>query len=249
MRNLTRQNPPRTTEAPDTCPASLTTRLLAHGLDSSDWMQPPPILNLDQRRRKLRVHSDKTDNNYKSNNSRDRSCICFPEHRDSRPPAVPALGQVSEPVNRDSDILLGNFCNVMVDVMTGSITYKLGFQALLEISNRCCLVNQACPTLCNFKDCSMPGSLSFSISWSSLKSMSIESVMPSNYLTLCCPLLLLPSVFPSIRVFSNESVLCIVWPKYWSFSFQSKGLSRVFSSTTVQKHQLFGTQPSLWSNS
>ena len=51
--------------------------------------------------------------------------------------------------------------------------------------------------------------------------MSIVSVMPSNHLTLCCPLLLLPSIFPSIRVFSNESVLCIRWPKYWSFSFNS----------------------------
>ena len=99
-------------------------------------------------------------------------------------------------------------------------------------------------------------SLSFSISWSLLKLMSIESVMPSNHLNLCHPLLLLPSVFPSIRVFSNESALYIRWPKYWSFSFsisvpmnilgwfplgwtgwislQSKGLSRVFSSTTVQ---------------
>ena len=123
-----RQNPPPTTKAPDTCPASLTNRLLAYDLDSSDWMQPPPILKLDQRRRKLRVHSDKTDNNYKSNNSRDRSCICFPEHGDSRPPAVPALGQVSEPVNRASDILLGNSCNVMVDMMPGSITYKLGLK-------------------------------------------------------------------------------------------------------------------------
>ena len=52
-----------------------------------------------------------------------------------------------------------------------------------------------------------------------LKLMSIELVMPSNYLILCCPLLLLPSIFPSIRVFSNESALCIRWPKYWSFSF------------------------------
>ena len=58
--------------------------------------------------------------------------------------------------------------------------------------------------------------------------MSIESVMPSNYLILCCPLLLLPSVFPSIRVFSNESVLCIRWPKYWSFSY-SISLSNEYS--------------------
>ena len=62
-------------------------------------------------------------------------------------------------------------------------------------------------------------SLSFTISWSLLKLMSIESVLPSNHLILCCPLLLLPSIFSSIRVFSNESTLCIRWPKYWSFSF------------------------------
>ena len=62
-------------------------------------------------------------------------------------------------------------------------------------------------------------SLSFTISQNLLSLMSIESVMPSNHLILCHPLLFLPSVFPSIRVFSNESVLCIRWPKYWSFSF------------------------------
>ena len=61
-------------------------------------------------------------------------------------------------------------------------------------------------------------SLSITNSWSLLKHMSIESVMPSNHLILCHPLLLLPSIFPSIRVFSNESVLCIRWPNYWSFS-------------------------------
>ena len=61
-------------------------------------------------------------------------------------------------------------------------------------------------------------SLSFSISWSLLKLMSIESIMPSNHLIVCCPLLL-PSIFPSSRVFSSESALCIRWPKYWSFSF------------------------------
>ena len=62
-------------------------------------------------------------------------------------------------------------------------------------------------------------SLSITNSQSLLKLMSIESVMPSNHLILCCPLLLLLSIFPSIRVFSNESVLCIRWPKYWSFTF------------------------------
>ena len=66
--------------------------------------------------------------------------------------------------------------------------------------------------------CSTPGSLSITNSWSLLKLMSIESVMPSNHLTLCHPLLL-PSIFPNIKGFSNESVLRIRWPKYWSFSF------------------------------
>ena len=75
-------------------------------------------------------------------------------------------------------------------------------------------------------------SLSFTISQSLLKLMFIESVMPSNRLTLCCPLLLLPSIFPSIRVFSNESALPIRWPKYWSFRFSinpSKEYSRLIS--------------------
>ena len=108
--------------------------------------------------------------------------------------------------------------------------------------------------------------LSIANSQSLFKLMSIESVMPSNHLILCHPLLLPPSIFPSIRVFSNESVLHIRWPKYWSFSFsiipmniqdwfplgwtgwislQSKGVSRVFSNTTVQKHQFFVSQLSL----
>ena len=98
-------------------------------------------------------------------------------------------------------------------------------------------------------------------------SLSVNSVMPSNHLILCRPLLLMPSIFPSIRVFSNESALHIRWPKYWIsasasvlpmniqdwsplgwtgwISLQSKGLSRVFSSTTVWKHQFFNTQLSL----
>ena len=113
-------------------------------------------------------------------------------------------------------------------------------------------------------------SLSITNSWSLLKLMPIRLMMPSNHLILCHPLLLLPSIFPSIRVFSNEAALCIRWPKYWSFSFsistsneysefislgltclislQFKGLSRVFSNTTVQKHQFFSAQLSLWSN-
>ena len=116
-------------------------------------------------------------------------------------------------------------------------------------------------------------SLSITNSQSLFKLMSIELVMPSSYLILCRPLLLLPPIPPSIRVFSNESTLRMRWSEYWSFSFsispsasvntqdwsplgwtgwtslQSKGLSRVFSKTTVQKRQFFGTQLSSQSNS
>ena len=80
-------------------------------------------------------------------------------------------------------------------------------------------VTQLCPTLCNPMDCSMPGLPVITNSQSLLKLMSIELVMPSNHLNLCPPLLLLPLIFPSIMVFSNESVLGIRWPKYWSFSY------------------------------
>ena len=131
-------------------------------------------------------------------------------------------------------------------------------------------VAQSCPTLCNPMDFSMPGLPVHPNSRSLLKLVSIESVIPSNHV-ICCPLLLLPSIVPSIRVFSNESALQIRWPKYgvsastsvlpmniqdwfplgWTdwISLQSKGLSRVFSSTTVQKHQFFGAQISLQFNS
>ena len=117
----------------------------------------------------------------------------------------------------------------------------------------------------------LQASLSLTISRSLLKLMSIESVMTSNQRILCCLLLLLPSIFLSIRVFSNEWALCIRWPKSWSFNFSiilpmniqgwfpleltslismlSKRLSWVFSRTTIRKHQFFRAQPSLYSNS
>ena len=79
-------------------------------------------------------------------------------------------------------------------------------------------VTQLCLTLCHTMDCSMPG-FPVNHSQSFLKLMSIESVMPSNHLIPCHPLLLVPSIFPSTRVFLNESLLHIRWPKYWSFSF------------------------------
>ena len=82
-----------------------------------------------------------------------------------------------------------------------------------------CLVTQSCLTLCNPWTAAHQASLSITSSWSLLKLMSVESVMPCNHLILCHPLLLLPSVFPRIRVFFNESVLCTRWRKYWSFSF------------------------------
>ena len=112
----------------------------------------------------------------------------------------------------------------------------------------------------------LQASPSITISPSSLRLMSIESVMPSSHLILCHPLLLLPSIPPNIRVFSNESILHMRWPKYWSFSFNIipskeipglisfrmdwvdllavQGTLRVFYNTTVQKHQIFGAQPS-----
>ena len=117
----------------------------------------------------------------------------------------------------------------------------------------------------------LQASLSFTIFRSLLKLMSVELMKPFNHLILCCPLLLLPSVFPSIRVFSRESALCIKWPKVsefqlphqyfqWVFrvdflvltdliSLLSKGLSRLFSSTMVRKHQFFSARRSLCSNS
>ena len=111
--------------------------------------------------------------------------------------------------------------------------------------------------------------LSFTISWSLLKFMFIELGTLSNHLILCLLFIFLPSIFPSIRVFSSESALHIRRPNYWRFSIspsnvhselisfrndglislQSKRLSRIFSSTTIQKHQFFSTQPFLWYNS
>ena len=126
------------------------------------------------------------------------------------------------------------------------------------------------PTLCNPRTAACQASLSITNSQSLFRLMSIESMMPTNHLILCIPLLLLPSIFPIIRVFSNESPLCIRWPEYWNFSFsfspsvniqdwfplvltgliflQSKGLLRVYSNTTVHKHQFFGAQLSLLSS-
>ena len=130
------------------------------------------------------------------------------------------------------------------------------------------LFTQSCLTLCSPWTAARQASLSITNSRGFLKLMSIKLVMPSNHLILCRPLLLLPAIFPSIRVFSNEAVFASggqstgvsasVQPmniQYWfhlvltELILQSKGLSRVFSNTIVQKHQFFSAQPSLWSNS
>ena len=132
-----------------------------------------------------------------------------------------------------------------------------------------CFPAQSCLALCDPVDRSTSGLPALRHPWSLLTLMSIESVMPPSHLTLCHPLLLLPSVFPSIRVFTSTSALCIRWPNYRSFSFSispsseysgltsfrmvwldilardSKGLSRLYSNTTVQKHRFFSAQLSL----
>ena len=132
-------------------------------------------------------------------------------------------------------------------------------------------VAQLCLTLCDPMNRSTPGLPVHHQLPEFTQLMSIESMIPSSHLILCRPLLLLPLIPPSIRVFSNESHLRMRWPKYWSFSFsisfskepqdwsplewtgwislQSKGLSRVFSNTTIQKHQFFSAQLTSQSNS
>ena len=141
------------------------------------------------------------------------------------------------------------------------------YRILKMVSVQFSSVVQSCLTLCDPMDCSTQASLSITNSWSLPKLMFTESVMSPNHLILCHLLLLPPSIFPSIRVFSNELVLHIRWPKYCSFSFnispstehsglisfrmnclissQSRGFSRVFYNTTVQKHQFLGAQLSL----
>ena len=124
-------------------------------------------------------------------------------------------------------------------------------------------VAQSCPNLCDHTTAACQASLSTTNSQSLLKFMSIESVMPCNHLNLCHPLLLPPSIFPSIRVFSSGSVLHIRWPKYWSFSFSispSNDYSGLISfkmdwldllavqgtlKSLLQYHRFFGAQLSL----
>ena len=171
------------------------------------------------------------------------------------------LKQIS---NKDQDYSTGNSAQCYAP---GWMGVGFGWESVSQFS-RSVMSDSATPW-----SAACQASLSTTNSQSLLKIMSIKSVMPSSHLILCRPLLLLPSIFPNIRVFSKESALHIRWPKYWNFSFnispsnkysglvsfrmdwldqislQSKGLSRVFSNTTAQKHQLFGAQLSLWLSS
>ena len=128
----------------------------------------------------------------------------------------------------------------------------------------CCSIIKSCPTLHDLMDCSTPGFPVLTISWSLPNFMSIASGKPSNHLILCCPLLL-PSIFPSIRVFSHESAVYIRWPKYWSFSispyneysrlisfkidwFDLLAVQGTLKSLLLQhslRHQFFSALPSL----
>ena len=136
----------------------------------------------------------------------------------TRSPALQADALPSEPPEsylRQERIELSTdqswpYCLLTWQVLLSKLPVKVYASVVQSLS---------CLTLHEPTDCSMTAFLSFIISWSLLKLMSIESLMPSNHLILCHPLLCLPSTFPSIRVFSNESALRIRWPKYWSFSF------------------------------
>ena len=110
-------------------------------------------------------------------------------------------------------------CKLIQWMQLKRINSKIVSSACYNKFSCCCSVTKSCLALCNPMECSTPDSPSSTITRSLLKLMSIELVMLSNLLILCCLLLLLPSIFPSIRVFSNESALCIRWPKCWIFSF------------------------------
>ena len=126
------------------------------------------------------------------------------------PPLGDLLDPGIEPASFVSPVLAGEF-------FTASTTQEAHIYSIYYISSvQSSPVAQSCPTLWDPMNCSM---LSITNSQSLLKLMSIKSVMPSSHLIFCRPLLLLPPIPPSIRVFSNESTLCMRWPKYWSFSF------------------------------
>ena len=161
----------------------------------------------------------------------------------------------------DIDIRRGAESGPLTSLSKGVIYFLIGCS--VQFSS----IAQSCRTRCNPWTAGHEASLSITNTQSLFKLMSIQSVMPSNYLVFCHPLLLLPSILPIIRVFSNESVLHIRWPNYWSFSFNIspsneysglifirmdwldlltvQGTLKSLLHTTVQKHQFFGAQLSL----
>ena len=170
------------------------------------------------------------------------------------------------PQVRSASTLSNMFMRFLYPICNTYIFFYICVYVSVQFSS----VTHSCPTLCDPMDCSTPG---FPIHHQLLEltqTRVIKSVMPSNHLILCSPLLLLPSIFPGIKVFANQSDLPIKWPKRRSFTFSishsneysglisfrmhswmtlmSKGLSKIFSNTTVQKHQFYSTQLSLWSN-
>ena len=122
---------------------------------------------------------------------------------------------------------------------------ELHKENLTKVSSICCSVVKSCSTLCDPMDCSTPGSLFFAISRSLWTLMSIGSMMPSSHLILCHPLLLLPSISPSIRVFSNESALRIRWPKYWSLSISPSNEYSGLISFRIDRLDLLAVQGTL----
>ena len=188
-------------------------------------------------------------------------------HITSKGPLKPNLG-ISDEIIGEKDLPL------VLQISRVHKFFPFAWASLNSLSLVLCYcysVVQSCPTLCDPMDCSMQASLAFTVSQSLFKLMSIELMMPSNHLIHCHSFLLLPSIFPSIRVFvmswlfvsggqsigvsPSASVLLMNIQDWFPLgltsliSLLSKGLSRVFSSTAVQRHQFFGAQPSLWSNS
>ena len=167
-------------------------------------------------------------------------------------------------INRFSNIIPNCVCVCVCVCMCVCVLFDCYMETSVQFSS----IAQSCPTLCDPMNRSTPGLPVDHQLWSSCKLMSIELMMPSSHLILCHPLLLLPPIPPRIRVFSNESTLRMRWqstgvsdlasflpnntqdwsPSEWTdrISLQSKGLSRVFFNTTVQKHQFFGAQVSFF---
>ena len=154
-------------------------------------------------------------------------------------PALLVCGHIT-PVSASVVTLLPPLLSAPSSLLPLIRTLALAFRAYADCF--CCSVAKFCPTLFNTMDCSMQSSLSLAICQSLLKLKSTESVMPSNHLILCCPLLLLPSISPSTRVFSSELALPIRWPKYCSFSISPFNECSVLISFRIDWFDLLAVQ-------